>query len=95
MHPSRFARLGYGITPRLLMVITAIVILLAVILSTWASHVRNAKEAVLHEDCETLRNAVASYTVDKHKAPQRFDDLVQAGYIENVPRNSFPERCTW
>jgi competence protein ComGC len=95
MHPSSPTRLGHRITLRLLMVVTAIVILLAVILPIHASHVRNANEAILREDCDTLRNAAASYTIDKNKAPQRFGDLVHAGYIKNVPRNSFPEHCTW
>ncbi len=29
-----------------------------------------------------MRSAIDSYTVDKQKAPQSLDDLVQAGYLK-------------
>ena len=44
-----------------------------------------AKEAVLKEDLHVMRNAIDSYTMDKEKAPQSLDDLVQAGYLKSIP----------
>ena len=32
-----------------------------------------------------MRQAIDSYTVDKEKAPQSLDDLVQAGYLKAIP----------
>jgi len=32
-----------------------------------------------------MRQAIDSYTVDKEKAPQSLDDLVQSGYLKQMP----------
>jgi general secretion pathway protein G len=32
-----------------------------------------------------MRTAIDSYTVDKEKAPETLDDLVQAGYLKSIP----------
>jgi general secretion pathway protein G len=47
--------------------------------------VRQAREAVLKEDLHTLRSAIDSYTADKQKAPQSLDDLVNEGYLREIP----------
>jgi general secretion pathway protein G len=58
--------------------------------------VKKAKEAVLKEDLHTMRNAIDSYTVDKEKAPQGLDDLVQAGYLKSLPVDPMTNRSdTW
>jgi general secretion pathway protein G len=46
---------------------------------------QRAKEATLKEDLHTMRTAIDSYTVDKEKAPDSLDDLVQAGYLKSIP----------
>ena len=38
-----------------------------------------------------MRNAIDSYTVDKEKAPQSLDDLVQAGYLKTNPERPHHE----
>ncbi len=59
-------------------------------------NIRDAKEAVLKEDLHILRPAIDSYTVDKQKAPQSLDDLVQSGYIKVMPNDPFTNRTdTW
>ena len=43
-----------------------------------------------------MRDAIDSYTVDKQKAPQSLDDLVQAGYLKAMPDDPFTHRTdTW
>jgi general secretion pathway protein G len=43
-----------------------------------------------------MRTAIDSYTVDKQKAPQQLDDLVQAGYLKTMPIDPFTLRSdTW
>jgi len=60
------------------------------------NNVRHAREAVLRADLHVLRDAIDSYTVDKEKAPQTLDDLVQAGYIKAMPKDPFTNRTdTW
>ena len=43
-----------------------------------------------------MRGAIDSYTVDKQKAPQALDDLVQSGYLKSMPSDPFTRRSdTW
>jgi general secretion pathway protein G len=34
-----------------------------------------------------LRAAIDSYTMDKQKAPQSLDDLIQDGYLRSIPED--------
>jgi general secretion pathway protein G len=43
-----------------------------------------------------MRDAIDSYTMDKNKAPQSLDDLVQNGYLKQIPEDPFTHsRETW
>jgi general secretion pathway protein G len=79
------------------MIVMVIISLLAAIaIPAYTSNIRNAKEAVLKEDLHVMRQAIDSYTVDKQKAPQSLDDLVQGGYLKVLPKDPFTERTdTW
>ena len=80
----------------LVIVMTIISLLAAIAVPMYVQSVRNAREAVLKEDLRTLRSAIDSYTVDKQKAPQSLDDLVQAGYLKSMPVDPFTHRSdTW
>ena len=66
-----------------LMIVMAIIrILSAIAVPSFIHDVNRAREAVLREDLHTMRVAIDSYTVDKEKAPQSLEDLVQAGYLK-------------
>ena len=67
-------------------------LLAAIAIPSYTNNVRNAKEAVLREDLHVIRGAIDSYTVDKQKAPQTLDDLVQAGYMKVMPIDPFTRR---
>ena len=105
IHRSRIARRGIddsrpseqGFTLIELMIVMVIIGLLAAIaIPSYTNNIRNAKEAVLKEDLHTMRTAIDSYTVDKQKAPQSLDDLVQAGYLKTMPVDPFTRRNdTW
>lgn len=80
----------------LMIVMTIIGILAAIAIPNYLRSVRKAKEATLREDLHTLRMAIDSYTVDKEKAPQSLDDLVQGGYVKTVPIDPMTTRAdTW
>ncbi|MBB5345996.1 type II secretion system protein [Tunturibacter empetritectus] len=80
----------------LMIVMVVIGLLAAIAIPAYTSNIRNAKEAVLKEDLHTMRQAIDSYTVDKAKAPQSLDDLVQAGYLKSMPVDPFTHRSdTW
>ncbi|MCU1322900.1 MAG: type secretion system protein [Acidobacteriaceae bacterium] len=80
----------------LMIVMVVIGLLAAIAIPSYTNNVRNAKEAVLKEDLHTLRGAIDAYTVDKQKAPQTLDDLVQGGYLKVMPMDPFTRRTdTW
>jgi general secretion pathway protein G len=80
----------------LMIVMVVIGFLAAIAIPAYTSNIRNAKEAVLKEDLHVLRQAIDSYTVDKQKAPQSIEDLVQAGYLKVMPVDPFTHRSdTW
>jgi general secretion pathway protein G len=76
----------------LMIVMVVIGILTAMAIPAYTAYVRSAKEAVLRDDLHTMRSAIDAYTVDKQKAPQSLDDLVQAGYLKTMPVDPFTRR---
>lgn len=94
-HTSRHAEQGFTLL-ELMIVMVVIGLLAAIAIPSYTNNIRNAKEAVLKEDLHTMRTAIDSYTVDKQKAPQSLDDLVQAGYLKTMPIDPFTHRNdTW
>jgi general secretion pathway protein G len=80
----------------LLIVMTIIAILAAIAIPSFTANVKHAREAVLKEDLHTMRSAIDSYTYDKQKAPQDLNDLVQSGYLKELPVDPFTQRRdTW
>ncbi len=80
-----------------LMIVMAIIGVLAVIaVPSYIGAVRHAREAVLKEDLQVLRAAIDSYTMDKQKAPQSLDDLLQDGYLREIPQDPMTHsKETW
>ena len=80
------ARRESGFTLIELVVVMAIIAILASLaVPIFTAQLKRAREAVLKEDLHVMRNAIDSYTMDKGKAPQSLDDLVQAGYLRSIP----------
>ena len=71
----------------LIIVMTIIAILATLAVPYFAAAIKHAREAVLREDLQTMRMAIDSYTMDKQKAPQSLDDLVQDGYLKSIPED--------
>lgn len=92
---ARTAELGFTLL-ELMVVMLIIGVLAAIAVPSYLASVKKAREAVLKEDLHTMRSAIDSYTVDKAKAPQSLDDLVQAGYLKVIPKDPITSRTdTW
>ena len=69
----------------LMIVISLILILVSISVPAYNQSILRAKESVLKQDLFQLRSLISQYTLDKQKAPQSLDDLVQAQYIKQIP----------
>jgi len=69
----------------LMIVISMILILVSISIPAYNQSILRAKESVLKQDLFKLRSLISQYTLDKQKAPQSLDDLVQSGYIKQIP----------
>lgn len=69
----------------LMIVITVIGILLTIAVPMYRKALIRANESVLRSNLFTLRTMIDEYTYDKQKAPQTLQDLVEAGYLRQVP----------
>src|ERR1700756_5288999 len=79
----------------LMIVISIIMILMAVAVPVYNQSVVQARESVLRSNLSTLRNVISQYTLDKQKAPQSLDDLVQGGYLRQVPVDPMTRQTNW
>ncbi|HET7441641.1 MAG TPA: prepilin-type N-terminal cleavage/methylation domain-containing protein [Terriglobales bacterium] len=79
----------------LMIVISLILILVSIAIPLYNHSILRAKESVLRQDLFTLRSVISQYTLDKQKAPQSLDDLVQAGYIKQIPKDPFTNDTNW
>jgi general secretion pathway protein G len=69
----------------LMVVMLIIAVLMMIAIPNYVAAVKSAHEAVLKEDLHVMRNAIDSYTMDKQKAPQSLQDLVDSGYLKSIP----------
>jgi general secretion pathway protein G len=86
-----------GFTLMELMIVVMIIgVLTTLAIPSFVGAIRNAREAVLKEDLRVMRTAIDSYTMDKQKAPQSLQDLVQEGYLKVIPEDPMTKsRDTW
>jgi general secretion pathway protein G len=79
----------------MMIVISIMLILMSVALPIYNQSVVRSREAVLRQDLFELRSLISQYTLDKQKAPQSLDDLVQGGYIKFVPKDPMTNEANW
>lgn len=76
----------------MMIVISIILILVSVALPAYNQSILRARESVLRQNLFTLRSVISQYTLDKQKAPQSLDDLVQGGYLKQLPTDPMTGR---
>jgi general secretion pathway protein G len=71
----------------LLVVMAIIATLLSIATPRYFHSIEKAKEAVLRQDLDTMRDALDKYYGDTGKYPATLDDLVTRKYIRSVPED--------
>ena len=80
----------------LLIVMSIMVILVSLAIPMYQKSILRTRETVLHSNLMTLRTVIDEYTYDKQKAPQSLQDLVQEGYLKDVPKDPMTDsNTTW
>ncbi|HWP85430.1 MAG TPA: prepilin-type N-terminal cleavage/methylation domain-containing protein [Terriglobia bacterium] len=80
----------------LMIVMVIITILVSLAVPRYRTSLISSKEAVLRDDLFTLRSLIDQYTLDKQEAPQSLQDLVDAGYLREIPVDPFTNSSeTW
>jgi general secretion pathway protein G len=79
----------------MMIVVSLMLILVSIALPVYNRSILRARESVLKQDLFTLRQVISQYTLDKQKAPQSLDDLVQAGYLKVIPKDPFTSEANW
>ena len=92
---SRLKAAGFTLI-ELMIVISMILILMSVAIPLYNQSILRAREAVLRQNLFTMRSVIDQYSMDKQKAPQSLDDLVQAGYLKQIPTDPMTNsKDTW
>jgi general secretion pathway protein G len=79
----------------LMIVVSILLILISIAVPQYRSSVRRARESVLRQDLFTMRSVISQYTLDKQKMPQSADDLVQSGYLKQIPTDPITSQANW
>jgi general secretion pathway protein G len=80
----------------MIIVVTIIAILAAIAAPIYKNHVLKARETVLKQDLQAMRDAISQFSQDKNRAPQDLPDLVSAGYLHAIPKDPFTDsNTTW
>jgi general secretion pathway protein G len=93
---ARETRQDHGFTLiELMIVISMILILMSIAIPLYNQSILRAKESVLRQDLFTLRSVISQFTLDKQRAPQSLEDLVQAGYLKQLPKDPSTGQPNW
>jgi len=79
----------------MMIVISIILILVSIAVPMYSRAILRAKEAVLRQNLITLRQIISQYTMDKRRAPQSLNDLVEAHYLKRIPVDPLSNQSDW
>lgn len=88
------ARRGFTLL-ELMIVLSIMMILMAVAVPLYQHHVIQAREAVLHQNLDTLRRVLEQYRLDIGQSPQELEDLVTKGYLAKLPVDPMTNKADW
>ena len=80
----------------LLAVMVIIALLLTIAVPKYFSSVDRSREAILHQDLATIREALDKFYSDTGQYPDQLEDLVTRKYLRSIPRDPITESdATW
>jgi general secretion pathway protein G len=80
----------------LLVVMAIIATLLTLVVPRYYQHVQRSREAVLHENLSSVRDAIDQYHADAGAWPPTLETLVERRYLRALPADPVTERTdTW
>ena len=94
---GKLLRRRAGFTLVEIMIVMAIIVtILGIAIPFYQASLVRAKESVLRSNLFTMRSVIDQYTYDKERPPQSLQELVDEGYLREVPIDPFTEsRDTW
>jgi len=93
---ARSFTLARGFTMMELMIVIAIIlVLVGMAAGNYQRSLIRARESVLKQDLQVMRNAIQQYTLDKQQGPSSLDDLVSAGYLREIPTDPITRNRDW
>lgn len=80
-----------------MMVVMAIIItVLSIAVPFYSNAIIRAKESVLQSNLFTMRSVIDQYTYDKEEPPRGLQDLVDEGYLRDIPFDPITQsRDSW
>jgi general secretion pathway protein G len=90
---TKIGRNGFSLL-EMMIVLTIIAILASISIPMYQATLLRSREAVLKSNLHSLRSVIDQYTVDKKIAPQSLEDLVDAGYLREVPQDPITDSST-
>jgi general secretion pathway protein G len=79
----------------MLIVIVVMGVLMALALPMYNQSITRSKEARLKHNMKTINDVVQQYSLDKKKAPQQLQDLVDQGYLKSIPDDITGNNTSW
>lgn len=79
----------------LIVVMSILSVLAAIALPRFEVTVIRAREAVLLENLFQLRDRLDQYQLDQGRYPGSLDDLVEAGYLREIPKDPITQMSEW
>lgn len=91
---NRNTQKGFSLL-ELMIAMFILIILLTVAIPTYQSSVMQARETVLQQNLWQIRRSIDQYATDKGKLPQSLQDLVEGGYLRELPIDPITEKADW
>ena len=95
-HRQTATRLSLGFTLIEMVIVIAIIsILLSMAVANYRQSIQAARDASMKQNLFTLRHVIQEFTLDKQRAPQSLDDLIQANYLKEIPIDPCTKQKDW